>query len=108
MANGDQRTKAAWDAATWVVLNCDTNGASERDISRPRKSSTDPAYVDASKNMPGHRDSVPYMVGLPKVAKLDEVEEALLSSLNEMFLNTKTPQQALAEAETKVNAILAS
>ena len=109
MANGDQKTKAAWDAATWVVLNCDTEwGIRAGHIPALIKSSTDPAYLDASKNMPGHRDSVPYIVGLPKVAKLDEVEEALTNSLNEMFLNTKTPQQALAEAETKVNAILAS
>jgi multiple sugar transport system substrate-binding protein len=109
MANGDQRTKAAWDAATWVVLNCDTEwGIRAGHIPALKKSATDQTYLDASVNMQGHRDSVPYMVGLPKVAKLDECEEALTNSLNEMFLNTKPPKQVLAEAETKVNAILAS
>ena len=109
MANGEQRAKAAWDAASWVVLNCDTEFCIRSGhIPALIKSATDQTYLDASVNMQGFKDSVPYMVGLPKIAKLDEVQEALTSSLNEMFLNTKPPKQALAEAETKVNAILAS
>jgi multiple sugar transport system substrate-binding protein len=108
-ANGDQRTKAAWDAATWIILNCDAEwGTRAGHIPALIKAAEDPGYLAASNTMPGHRDSVQYIVGLPKVAKLDDVEAAMLNSLNEVLLNTKTPAQGLQEAEASINAILKS
>jgi multiple sugar transport system substrate-binding protein len=107
MANGDQRDKAAWDAATWVVTNFDAEwGIRAGHIPALKKAAQDPEYLAATENMPGHRDSVPYMVGLPKIAKLDDVEEVMSNSLNEVFQNAKQPTQALEEAEAKINAIL--
>jgi ABC-type glycerol-3-phosphate transport system substrate-binding protein len=106
-ANGDQRNKAAWDAATWIIQNCDAEwGTRAGHIPALKKAAQDQGYLESTSRMPGHRDSVSYLVGLPQVEKIDDVEGALLNSLNEVFLNTKTPAQALSEAEATVNAIL--
>jgi multiple sugar transport system substrate-binding protein len=107
MANGEQRNKAAWEAAIFVISNYDAEwGIRAGHIPALKKAAEDPKYLESSQHMPGHRASVSYMAGLPKVVKLDDVEEVMTNSLKEVTMNTKQPLQALQEAEAKINAIL--
>jgi hypothetical protein len=57
--------------------------------------------------MQGFRDSVPYIIDVPKVPKHAEISGVMWGNIGAALAKAMGVEEALADAEEKVNALLA-
>jgi multiple sugar transport system substrate-binding protein len=103
----DEETQAAWDAAKFILKDCSVEWG--------KKAGHVPALLEAAasedylgvREMQGFRDSVPYIIDVPKVPKHAEISGVMWGNIGAALANAMGVEEALADAEEKVNALLA-
>jgi len=102
----DEATQGAWDAAKFILKNFSVEwGVRGGHVPALLEAAEDPEYTGL-KEMQGFRDSVPYIVYLPRVPQHEEVSEAIIGNLNAAMGGEKGIEEALNDAASKVNDIL--
>jgi multiple sugar transport system substrate-binding protein len=104
----DEETQAAWDAAKFILKNCSVEwGAKAGHVPALLEAAESEEYTGI-REMQGFRDSVPYVIYLPKVPRHAEISGVMWANIGAALAKAMGVEEALADAEAKVNEILAS
>jgi multiple sugar transport system substrate-binding protein len=104
----DEETQAAWNAAKTILKDYSVDwGKGAGHVPALVEAATSDDYLSLQE-MQGFRDSVPHVVYLPKVPRHAEISGVMWANIGAALANAMGVEEALADAEEKVNALLSA
>jgi multiple sugar transport system substrate-binding protein len=104
----EEETQAAWEAAKFIVKNCSVEWGIRAGHVPALLEAAESEEYQGVREMQGFRDSVPHVITLPRVAKHAEISGVMWGNIGAALYNAMSVEDALADAEEQVNALLAA